>query len=84
MTGPKGPYRQIKPGMYLDATGAVVFNTADILAELDMEDTPLNRQKVMDVVEEMIQAVDRTGGGSPMKVMSRTPDDPTWRAHDAD
>ncbi len=75
MTGPNGPYKTIKPGMYLDRDGAVVFNVADILIEMGLEDTPGNRLELMLVIEEMIKETP----GNPMEIIYRTPSNSEWR-----
>lgn len=44
MTGPRPPYTPVPelPGAYTDADGAIIVNAADVLAFLDIEDTPEN------------------------------------------
>ncbi|MFQ6027344.1 MAG: hypothetical protein ACE5Q6_07615 [Dehalococcoidia bacterium] len=74
MTGPRGPYQGILPGLYLDQGGNAVFNAADILREMGMEDTPENRLELMAVLKELIQ--EQYPGEN---IIFRTLDDPTWR-----
>lgn len=71
--GPKGPYRQIVPGLSVDRDGAAVFNVADILAHLGLPDTPENRRLVGEMVEAMVRDV----GG--LEIIGRLPGDPVWR-----
>ncbi len=73
MTGPRGPYRALAPGMYQDADGNVVFNAADILRHLGLDDTPDNRRRVcQDLLEVFKDQPDALFFG-------RDPGGPAWR-----
>ena len=74
MTGPKGPYRQVLPGLYLDRDGAAVFNIADILVEMGMDDTPENRREVGQELAELLR-----WGNEDMKFYWRGPGEQQWR-----
>ena len=74
MVGPRGPYREVLPGLYLDRDGNAVFNAADILREMGMEDTPQNRLDLLVALKEMVQEQFPSEN-----IIFRTPDDPTWR-----
>ncbi len=45
MTGPRGPYKQLAPGVFEDKDGNMVFNLADMLQFMGVEDTPENRME---------------------------------------
>ena len=74
MIGPKGPYRQLLPGLSQDAEANAVFNVADILRELGMADTPANRLQIGQALQDMIQQVHPTA-----EVRFTLPGNPEWR-----
>lgn len=74
MVGPQGPFQRIRPGVYLDQLGAVVFNAADVLAYLGMEDTPETREWI---VSRLLEELKLTMPDAA--VHYRPPGDPDWR-----
>ena len=72
---PKPPFYQLAPGLYRDANGNPVFNAADILVEIGLEDTPEARNIVMDAIQEMVASHDLPET-SQMIVRD---EDETWR-----
>lgn len=75
MTGPKGPYHKILTGLYQDSEGNAVFNAAEILIAMNLEDTPENRIGLIDAIKEVAQEAGFTGED----LIYRNPGDPTWR-----
>ena len=74
MTGPQGPYSQLVPGLYEDAEGNAVFNVAEILRELGMEDTPANRLQIGQALQDMVRQVHPKA-----EVRFTLPGNPEWR-----
>ncbi len=74
MTGPKGPYKQLYPGVFKDRDGNLVFNLADMLQFMGVEDTPENRMEYGIGLRELLSEQ-----GQPGSIFWRPPDDPTWR-----
>lgn len=75
MTGPKGPYKKVKGGLYTDRNGAAVFNAADILRDLEVEDTPDNRLAVMEMLRGYLLR-----DHPEIEIIFRPPGDPDWRS----
>ena len=71
---PQGPLLQLGPGIYMDANGNGIINAAEVLALLDLEDTPEARQEVMDVCKAVIGE-----SWPPERIFWRPPGDPRWR-----
>ena len=72
LSGPIGPYKKVMPGVSEDANGSLVFNIADILAEIGWADTPENRAAVGQILRDQAKE-------QGMGVLWRPPEDPTWR-----
>jgi len=75
MTGPIGPFQEVVPGMYLDRDDNVVFNVADILLAMGMEDNPENRRQVG------LELADRFSLFTTTPVIFRPPGDSRWREY---
>ena len=74
---PKGPFTTIKPGLYLDADGNVIFNVGEILTNVGLDDTPENRVECMEAVQEMVEAVAGIKGKG-IETQYRLPEDSEW------
>lgn len=73
---PQPPFRQIKPGLYLDANNAGVLNVAEILKHLHIPDNDYNRKMVAKI---FTKAILGTENPDNLKMLIRDPGDPTWR-----
>lgn len=48
--------RRIAPGIWVDAEGNTHFSVPELLAMVDLEDTPENREAVIKIVADSLQA----------------------------
>lgn len=48
--------RRIAPGLWLDAEGSLHYSVTELLALVDLEDTPANRDAVRAIVVETLRA----------------------------
>ena len=75
LQGPEGPFQQVLPGMYLDRDGNAVFNIAEIVLLMGLEDTPENRHSVGQELQEYMAA----HADDEMEIIWRSPGDQRWR-----
>lgn len=52
--------RRVAPGIWLDANGDVHFSVPELLAFVDLEDTPENREAVVEMAIETFRAQNPT------------------------
>ncbi len=78
MAKPKGPFKIIQPGLYLDADGSVVFSISEILTHVGLEDNPANRVECMETIQEMVGAVAEMKGKG-IETQYRLPGDAKWQ-----
>ena len=72
--GPKGPYKELSPGLYLDRDGNAVISPADLLAHLGLPDISENRLEVIETMTKLLLELYR-----PQDIIVRKPGDPEWR-----
>ena len=78
MVEPKGPFKTIQPGLYLDADGNIVFNIGEILTEAGLEDTSDNRTECMEAIQIMVEAA-AGSKGKAIETQYRLPGDSEWQ-----
>lgn len=71
---PKPPYEKIGPGLFIDGNGTAVVNVADLLRDLELEDTADNRQYAFNTILELLRQEMPS-----WRVFARPPGDQKWR-----